>query len=76
VGPLTRVERATKRRAEAERDWRDAIRAARREGASLRAIAGAAGVTHVRVVQIVRDSPAIAHGADDPLTRREQDGER
>lgn len=51
---LTRVKRATKRRAAAEEEWRVAIREAHAEGASLRAIAEAAGVSHVRVLQIVR----------------------
>jgi hypothetical protein len=52
--PLTPVKRATTRRAESEEAWRDAIRQARAEGASLRQIASAAGVSHVRILQIVR----------------------
>jgi hypothetical protein len=51
---LARVRRATKRRAESERAWRDAIREAHKEGLSLRTIAVAAQVTHARVHQIVR----------------------
>lgn len=51
---LARVKRATKRRATAEEEWRVAIREAHAEGVSLRAIAQAAGVSHVRVLQIVR----------------------
>lgn len=52
---LARVKRATKRRAESDRAWRDAIREAHAEGESLREIAKAAGVSHVRVLQIVRE---------------------
>ncbi len=53
--PLTRVKRATKRRAAADEEWRVAIREAHAEGESLRAIARAAGVTNPRVHQIVRE---------------------
>lgn len=59
MGPLVSVARSTKRRAEAERGWRDAIRAARDEGVPLRAIADAAGVSHVRVIQILRESSTV-----------------
>lgn len=52
--PLTTVQRARARRAESEASWRAAIRQARAEGASLRQIAAAAGVSHVRILQIVR----------------------
>jgi transposase-like protein len=52
--PLTTVKRATARRAESETAWRAAIRQARAEGASLRQIAAAAGVSHVRILQIVK----------------------
>ena len=52
---LARVKRATKRRADADREWREAIRQAVRDGASLRAVADAAGVTHPRVLQISRE---------------------
>jgi hypothetical protein len=51
---LARVRRATKRRAAAEQEWRDAIRAAA-ENNTLRAVGEAAGVTHVRVLQLVRE---------------------
>lgn len=51
---LARVKRATKRRTTAEREWRDAIRAAAREN-SLRIVGEAAGITHVRVLQITRE---------------------
>lgn len=51
---LARVKRATKRRETAEREWRDAIRAAA-ETNSLRAVGEAAKVTHVRVLQITRE---------------------
>jgi hypothetical protein len=52
--PLTAVKRATARRSEANASWRAAIRQAHAEGSSLRQIAAAAGVTHVRILQIVR----------------------
>lgn len=52
---LTRVKRATKRRAESEGAWRSAIKEAHANGESLRAIAQAAGISHVRVLQIVRE---------------------
>jgi hypothetical protein len=52
--PLTAVKRATARRSEANASWRAAIRHAHAEGSSLRQIAVAAGVSHVRILQIVR----------------------
>jgi hypothetical protein len=52
--PLTTVKRATARRTESEVSWHAAIRQARVEGASLRQIAAAAGVSHVRILQIVK----------------------
>jgi hypothetical protein len=52
--PLTSVKRATTRRSEANAAWRAAIREAHAEGSSLRQIAAAAGVSHVRILQIVR----------------------
>ena len=52
--PLTAVKRATARRSEANASWRAAILEAHAEGASLRRIAAAAGVSHVRILQIVR----------------------
>lgn len=45
------------RRTLAEAEWRDRIREAVAAGESLRAVAGAAGITHVRVLQIVRNDP-------------------
>jgi transposase-like protein len=51
---LKNVKRATARRAESETAWRAAIRQAHAEGSSLRQIAAAAGVSHVRILQIVR----------------------
>jgi hypothetical protein len=54
ANPLTSVKRATARRSEANASWRAAIREAHSEGASLRQIAAAAGVSHVRILQIVR----------------------
>lgn len=53
--PLTRVRRATTRRSRSEIEWRDSIRIAHAEGISLRKIASAAGVSHVRVIQLTRD---------------------
>jgi len=52
--PLKTVQRATARRTESEAAWRDAIRQAHVEGSSLRQIAAAAGVSHVRILQIVK----------------------
>jgi hypothetical protein len=52
--PLINVRRATARRTEANDSWRAAIREAHAEGASLRQIAAAAGVSHVRILQITR----------------------
>jgi hypothetical protein len=52
--PLTRVRRARRKRETGEVEFRAAIVAAHTEGESLRAIARAAGVSHVRVLQIVR----------------------
>ena len=48
------VARAAKRRAAAEAEWRDAIRAAVAAKIPLRTVAEAAGVSHVRVLQITR----------------------
>lgn len=39
---------------DADKAWREAIREAHANGASLRAIGDAAGITHVRVIQILR----------------------
>jgi hypothetical protein len=52
--PLTRVRRATTRRADANDEFATAIRAAWEAGETARAIAAEAGVSHVRVLQIVR----------------------
>jgi transposase-like protein len=51
---LDRVRRAAARRARSERDWQDAIREAVAAGGSLRQVAKAAGVSHVRVLQLAR----------------------
>lgn len=51
---LARVKRATKKRATAEREWRDAIRAAATTN-SLRTVGEAANITHARVLQITRE---------------------
>jgi transposase-like protein len=53
--PLTRVRRATARRSRTETEWREAIRQAVADGHTLRAVAEAAGVSHVRVLQITRE---------------------
>lgn len=52
--PLTRVKRAANRRASADSEYRAAILAARDAGHSLRQIADAAGISHVRVLKIAR----------------------
>jgi hypothetical protein len=52
---LSQVRRATARRKRSEQEWRDTIRAAVADGASLRKVAEAAGVTHVRVLHITRE---------------------
>lgn len=48
------VKKATKRRDNAQDAWQHAIRDAVEAGASLRAVAEAAGISHVRVLQITR----------------------
>ncbi len=52
--PLTRVRSAAKRRSSASLEFKAAILAAHAEGLSLRAIADAASVSHVRVLKIIR----------------------
>jgi transposase-like protein len=54
LDPLTRVRRATARRSRSEAEWREAIRTAVASGRTVRAVGEAAGVSHVRVLQIVR----------------------
>ena len=51
---LATVKRVAKRRASVAQEFRTAIIAARDEGHSLRAIADAAGISHVRVLKILR----------------------
>lgn len=51
---LSRVKRAARRRASVSLEFRDAIVAAHEQGHSLRVIAAAAGVSHVRVLKILR----------------------
>lgn len=51
---LIRVRRAAARRSRSEQEWREAIQAAVSEGKSLREVAKAAGVSHVRVLQLTR----------------------
>ena len=50
-----RLRHATRRRAEAQQAWREAIREAHAAGLSLRVIGESAGVAHTRVLQIVRE---------------------
>jgi len=52
--PLSAVRRATARRQRSELEWRDAIRDAHAAGLSIRKIGEAAGVSHVRVLQLAR----------------------
>jgi hypothetical protein len=58
VTPLQKVARASSNRVRAEASWKAAIRSARADGHSLREIAQAAGVSHVRVLQITDDVSA------------------
>ena len=51
---LGRVKRATTRRITTDAEWRDSIQDAVELGVSLRRVAEAAGVSHVRVLQITR----------------------
>ncbi len=51
---LAQVRHATKRRTTADAAWIHAIRAAVASGETLRAVAQAAGISHVRVLQITR----------------------
>lgn len=53
--PLARVTRATRKRVACEREWRAAIRQAVSHGHTLRQVARAAGISHVRVLQISRE---------------------
>lgn len=53
---LARLRRATANRERADEAWKNAIRAAHANGASLRRVGEAAGITHVRVLQILRAS--------------------
>lgn len=55
AGSLSRVKRAASRRASAMDDYREALKAARDDGHSLREIAKAAGVSHVAVMKLLRD---------------------
>lgn len=51
---LARVKRAAGRRVSASAAFKQAVVGAQADGKSLRAIAEAAGVSHVRVLQILR----------------------
>ena len=52
---LGRVRQATRKRTNADREWHAAIQQAVSEGHTLRQVAVAAGVSHVRVLQISRE---------------------
>lgn len=54
MASLAVVKRMAKRRAASEADWRQAIRDAHANGIPIRQIGAAAGVSHVRVLQITR----------------------
>ncbi len=54
MSPLQKVARASTNRVRAEASWKAAIRSARADGYSLREIAQHAGVSHVRVLQVVQ----------------------
>ena len=56
---LTRVRRSTRAREEADERWKEALRGAVAAGLSLRAIGEHAGITAMRVSQIV--GPVDAH---------------
>jgi transposase len=64
VNPLQRVARASSNRVRAEATWRGVIRSAHADGYSLREIAKHAGVSHVRVLQIVQEEWSIVDSAD------------
>lgn len=49
-----RIKKAIKNRERSDAEWVAALRAAHADGLSLRAIAALAGVSHVRVLQLVR----------------------
>lgn len=57
---LRAVSRATAKREKVEREWKEAITNAVLEDHSLREVAAVAGVTHVRVYQIVNEMRAEA----------------
>ena len=50
-----KLARAAANRVRAEERWKQAIRDARAEGLSLREVAHHAGVSHVRVLQVLRE---------------------
>jgi hypothetical protein len=52
---MTRLEKATALRRNAEWNWRDAIAAARAAGVSLRTIGEVAGISDAEVEEVLRD---------------------
>lgn len=52
------LERLTARRTSMDTQWRDAIRRAVAEGASLREVGALAGITHTAVSHIAKGRPA------------------
>jgi lambda repressor-like predicted transcriptional regulator len=52
---VNRLQRAAKKRAAAEAEWKQAIREAHAEGRSLRSIAHEAGCSHERVRQVLAE---------------------
>jgi hypothetical protein len=72
--PLKRVRQATRRREASEEAWRRAIREAVAAGESLRRVADAAGVSHVRVLQLVREDEVAGQREDAPGPATRQGG--
>jgi hypothetical protein len=64
---LTSVRRAARARVTAEQRFRESVLAAHGSGETLRAIAEAAGLSHVRVLQIVRSAGPVEQIVADDL---------
>ena len=65
VDPLATVRKAAKGRTTANSLFREAITRAVLDGCTLRAVAGAAGISHSRVIQIVREAQAREEGGEE-----------